>query len=283
MKEKVGILHPGEMGAFLAVSARNSGCTVYWASEGRTAKTRERAEKAGLLDTSSLSNLCETCSVIVSVCPPHAAEEVAKRVIANSFQGLYLDANAISPRRATGIGEMMGKGGADFVDGGIIGGPSSEPGKTRLYLAGKEADRAAACFSAGPLGTKGIGDKIGKASSLKMCYAAQTKGVTALLCAILAAAESHGVRDELESEWSRDGSDFAVLASQRVTRSTAKAWRFVGEMEEVAATFKESGMPGGFHAAAADVYRRFAHFKGVSPAPPLSEILSALLHGDGGA
>lgn len=279
VKEKVGILHPGEMGSYLAVSVRNSGCAVHWASEGRSSQTRERAERVGIVDTSSLSKLCEICSVIVSVCPPHAAEEVAERVIANSFKGLYVDANAISSRRARRIGEAMAAVGTAFVDGGIIGGPSMERDRTWLYLAGKEAERAGACFSAGPIGTRVIGDRIGKASSLKMCYAAYTKGATALLCAILAAAEAHGVRGELENQWSRDGSDFAVQALQRVGRSTAKAWRFVGEMEEVAATFEEAGMPGGFHAAAADIFRRFAHFKGLAANPPITEVLAALLQG----
>jgi len=109
-----------------------------------------------------------------------------------------------------------------------------------------------------------------------MCYAAYTKGTTALLCAILGAAERFEVRKELERQWSRDGSDFAEQAAEKVRSAGAKAWRFVGEMEEIAATFEAAGAPGGFHAAAAEIYRRIAHFKDRETAPLLEEILSSL-------
>src|SRR5262249_26115729 len=141
-------------------------------------------------------------------------------------------------------------------DGGIIGGPAWKPNTTWLYLSGKEAQRVADCFAAGPLETCIVGDSIGKASALKMCFAAYTKGTTALLCAILAAAESLGVREELAQQWSRDGSAFADESVQRVRQVTAKAWRFAGEMEEIAATLQSAGVPGEFHSAAADIYRR---------------------------
>ncbi|MFH1490421.1 MAG: DUF1932 domain-containing protein [Pseudomonadota bacterium] len=280
MKKKVGILHPGEMGSSVAASARNSGCNVYWTSEGRSGKTRERAEKHALMELPSLAELCQTCSVIVSVCPPHAAEEVAKGVLETSFQGVYLDANAISPQRVIRIGEMFQGSGVAFVDGGIIGPPAWKAGATWLYLAGGEGERVAECFSAGPLGTEVIGERTGKASALKMCYAAYTKGTTALLGAILGAAEGLGVRDELNRQWSRDGSDFPEQAKQRVRQSTGKAWRFIGEMEEIASTFREAGMPGGFHGAAADIYRLLAHFKGAAALPSIEEVLAALLRKD---
>lgn len=279
--EKVGILHPGEMGISVAASAQNSGNIVFWASEGRSLQTRERAQRYSLVDAQSLEKLCETCSILVSVCPPHAAEEVAKQVVANSFKGLYVDVNAISPQRAIRIGKAMAECGAAFVDGGIIGGPAWEVNTTWLYLSGRKAARVANCFSAGPLQTEVIGERIGKASAVKMCYAAYTKGTTALLCAILGAAEGWGVREELEGRWLRHESDLAKQATQRVRRATAKAWRFVGEMEEVAATFTEAGMPGGFHSAAADIYRRLADFKGLAEPPALAVVLTALLRGGG--
>ena len=276
-KLKVGILHPGAMGISLAATALNSGHTVYWVSVGRSPQTHERAAKYDLVDARTLKGLCETCDVIVSVCPPHASEEVANQVLACSFNGLYLDANAISPQRAKRIGQSMADAGVFFVDGGIIGGPAWEPDRTWLYLSGVEADRAATCFSAGPLQTSIIGESIGKASALKMCFAANSKGTTALLCAILAAAEELGVRQELEGQWSRHGSDFAEQAKNRVRTVTAKAWRFAGEMEEISETLAGAGLPGGFHGAAADIYRRIAHFKGAAETPLLEEVLEALL------
>ena len=264
------------MGIFLAASAKNTGHTVYWVSEGRGRRTYERAAEFSLLDAHTLKELCGTCSIIVSVCPPHAAEEVANQVLATSFGGVYLDANAISPQRAKRIGQAMAEAGVSFVDGGIIGVPAPEPGNTWLYLSGKEADLAASCFTAGPIEPIVIGESIGKASSLKMCFAAYTKRTTALLCAILATAETLGVREDLERQWSRDGSGFAEQTKERVRQVTAKAWRFTGEMEEIAATFKEAGVPGDFHAAAAMIYRRIAHFKDAMETPSLEEVLAAL-------
>jgi 3-hydroxyisobutyrate dehydrogenase-like beta-hydroxyacid dehydrogenase len=277
-KQKVGILHPGTMGISVAASVKKSGHTVYWVSEGRSRQTHERAEKFGLDDTGALAALCETCPIIVSVCPPHAAEEVAQQVLSYSFQGLYLDANAISRQRAIRIGQAMREAGVAFVDGGIIGGPAWEPGQTWLYLSGEKAAEAAVCFSGGPLETRVIGESVGKASALKMCYAAYTKGTTALLCAILAASEVLGVREELEEQWSRDWPDFAEQTRGRVRRVTTKAWRFAGEMDEITDTFREAGLPGEFHAAAAIIYRRIAGFKDVPSMPSLQEVLEALVH-----
>lgn len=272
----VGILHPGQMGVSLAATAKNSGHNVYWASAGRSQATRQRAEAHGLLDAGTLEELCGECSVVVSVCPPHAAEEVADQVLAASYRGLYLDANAISPQRARHIGGAMAGAGVSFVDGGIIGGPAWEPGRTWLYLSGVQAELAASCFAAGPLETSVIGVSIGKASALKMCYAAYTKGTTALLCAILATAENLGVRAELEGQWAREGSDSPQGAQGRARRVTAKAWRFAGEMKEISETFSLAGLPGDFHAAAAVVYRRLAHFKDAQELPSLDEVLAAL-------
>jgi 3-hydroxyisobutyrate dehydrogenase-like beta-hydroxyacid dehydrogenase len=276
MTEKIGILHPGDMGISVAVAGQKGGSEVYWVSEGRSGQTRERAEQHGLMDMGTLEGLCRNCTMVISVCPPHAAEEVAQQVLAHGFQGVYVDGNAISPQRAERIGERMAERGVSFVDGGIIGGPAWQPGTTWLYLSGREAERVADCFQGGPLETEVIGEQIGKASALKMCYAAYTKGTTALLCAILGAAEGLAVRPELEAQWSRDEAKFAEQTGQRVRRVTAKAWRFAGEMEEIAATFEGVGLPGGFHLAAAEVYRRLANFKGEAT-PELAAVLAALL------
>jgi 3-hydroxyisobutyrate dehydrogenase-like beta-hydroxyacid dehydrogenase len=264
------------MGICVAATIQNSGHEVYWASEGRSPQSRVRAAKFNLSDAGTLAALCETCSVIVSVCPPHAADEVAEQVRARSFQGVYLDVNAISPQRTIRIGQAMGEFGVDFVDGGIIGFPVWERGRTWLYLSGEKARDAAAFCSGGPLETSVVGDEIGQASALKMCYAAYTKGTTALLCAILATAEVMGVRGELETQWSRDWSNFGEQAGERVRNVTAKAWRFAGEMAEIAATFRAAGLPGEFHAAAEMIYRRMAGFKDAPSTPSLEEILNTL-------
>lgn len=275
--ESIGLLHPGAMGISVAASALRSGHQVCYASEGRSQATRTRAAEHNLRDLGALAELCETCSIIISLCPPHAAEDVASHVIARGFQGLYLDANAISPQKAQRIGEKLSEAGISFVDGGIIGGPAWTPGETWLYLSGKDADRIADCFSAGPLEVSSLGEEIGKASALKMCYAAYTKGTTALLSAILALAEASGVRYELETQWERDEPGFSAQAERHARRVTAKAWRFAGEMDEIASTFKSVGLPDGFHAAAGDVYQRLAGFKDVGELPELKDVLFALL------
>ena len=274
--QRIGIVHPGEMGISIAAATQKTGHLVYWASEGRSAQTRERAAKFELRDVQTLANLCATCSLIVSVCPPHAADAVAQQVLAHALTGLYLEANAIAPQRAVRMSQAMTAAGITFVDGGIIGGPAWTPGATCLYLSGPRADEIAACFSAGPVETRVMGVEAGQASALKMCYAAYTKGTTALLCAILAAAERLGVREELYRRWSQEDADFAEQVVQRTRQVTAKAWRFVGEMEEIAATFREVGLPGEFHVAAALLYRRLAPFKTARGTPALEEVLAAL-------
>lgn len=275
--KKLGILHPGEMGISIAASAQNSGCEVFWVSEGRSDQTRKRAEDHNLEDMRTLTNLCQNCDLIISVCPPDAAEKVSKQVLAAGFSGLFLDANAISPQRAVNIWQAFEEQDLDFIDGSIIGGPAWQPGKTWLYLAGAKAHQAAQFFSEGPLEIEIIGDEIGKASALKICFAAYTKGTAALLSAILAASNELGVRDELEKQWSRGDTNFTAQTHQRVRHVTAKAWRFEGEMKEIASTLASVSIPAGFHIAAGEIYHRMAGFKGAADIPKLAEVIEALL------
>ena len=274
---QIGILHPGEMGVSVAVSAINNGHQTYWVADGRSDKTRARAEKHALTEISLLPEFCQTCEIIMSICPPHAAEEVARSVVESEFRGLYLDANAISPQRAIKIGQMLEANGIQFVDGGIIGGPAWTPKETWLYLSGERSEEIASCFSNGSLEAKVIGSEIGKASAVKMCYAAYTKGTTALLAAILAAAKSLDVRKELYQQWNLDDKGFSEQVDRRVARVTAKAWRFEGEMMEIASTFREAGLPEGFHQAAAEIYHRMTSFKDEAENPLLTDVLKSLL------
>lgn len=273
---KIGILHPGAMGISVAASAKNSGAEVYWVSAGRSDETRQRAEEHGLQEVGTIDELTQQCEVIVSVCPPHAAEEVAQQVMQAGFNGLYVDGNAISPERSRRIGRIVSEGGGRFVDGGIVGGPAWKAGTTWLYLSGDGADTAAACFAAGPLETEILSGGIGQASALKMCFAAYTKGTTALLAAVLATAEAEGVREPLNTQWERYWEGFAAETEMRVRRVTAKAWRFAGEMEEIAATLEAADVPGGFHTAAAELYQRLADFKGAAETPSIEAVLAAL-------
>jgi 3-hydroxyisobutyrate dehydrogenase-like beta-hydroxyacid dehydrogenase len=277
-KKHIGFLHPGAMGVSLAVTAQNTGYTAYWLSEGRSRESYKRAAKHNLVEMKAIDELCDRCSVLISVCPPHASTEVAKKVLGCSFKGIYTDVNAISPHRVKHIGQLMNDAGVEFVDGGIIGGPAWKPNTTWLYLSGRCANHVAACFAGGPLETEVIGVDIGRASALKMCFAANTKGTTALLCAIVAAAEKMGVRKELEKQWSRHGSEYVQNTLERIRAVTAKAWRFSGEMEEIALTLEAAGLPNGFHLAARDIYQRIAKFKGADPMPDVEDVLDVLLN-----
>jgi 3-hydroxyisobutyrate dehydrogenase-like beta-hydroxyacid dehydrogenase len=238
---RVGILHPGEMGAAAGGVARGE---VFWAPEGRSEATAARACDAGLRPL-PLRELLEQCDVVVSVCPPHAALEVARACA--GFAGVYCDANAISPATMRGVAAAVG---GRVVDGGIIGGPPREAG-TRLYLSGRDADAVAELFEGTALEPFVLGDEIGTASALKLCYAAWTKGSAALLLAAAEAADRLGVGEALRSEWERSLPEVPARLERARRSAEAKGWRWVGEMEEIEATLGT-----GFHAAAADVFRR---------------------------
>ena len=277
-KLSLGILHPGEMGISLAAAAKNTGHEVYWASAGRSGKTRARAEDQDLTDAGMIEDLCRICPVVISVCPPHVAEEQAREVLACGFKGTYVDANAISPQHTRHIGKLMSDTGVDFVDGGVIGPPAWKPGTTWLYLSGKGCGCIPPYFSAGPLQTCIIGESVGEASALKICYAAFNKGSIALLCAVLAAAEQLGVREDLLAHWEREGSYLAGgKARGRVEGVIRKAWRFTGEMDEIAETFRQVGVTGEFHEAARHLYEQLVHFKDIEETPSQQEILEVLV------
>ena len=274
----VGIINPGAMGTSIAASARAAGHDVLWAAAGRSAATRQRAAEQDLREVDTLAQLCAACDIILCVCPPHAAEAVADAVIAASFSGLYCDGNAISPQKAMSISERMGAAGIDFVDGSIVGPPAWQAGTTRFYLSGPLATQVAALFAGTLTEAISIGAEVGKASALKMTFAALTKGSTALLSAIYGTAENLGVRDELEREWAMRSPEAVEQRRNQVRGVTSKAWRFAGEMQEIAATFELAGMPPGFFEAAYEVYTRLAGFKDAESVPELEAVLGALMN-----
>ena len=261
------------MGSAVAVTVRNSGHEVFWVAEGRSHRTRARAESAGLTDAVSLAHLCATCPMILSVCPPEFASDLADQVVAHGFRGIYLDANAVSPPHKQAIAARMQAAGASFVDGGIIGLPPKARGQTWLYLSGEQADSIARLFQAGPLEVEVIGTDVGKASALKMCYAAQNKGSIALLTAVMGAADRLGVLEGLRREWARPGRAGGHNEAH-VLRAAPKAWRWSAEMHEIAATLEAAGMPPEFHRAAAEIYESLREFKDTNPS--IEEVLKKL-------
>ncbi len=258
----VALLHPGQMGASIGAALRRAGHEVGWAADGRSQATRQRAVTAGLVQRTTVADLVGEADVVMSICPPHAALDVASQVATLGFSGTYVDANALAPTTAAKMARMVEAAGAVFVDGDIIGGPVRPGGGTRLYLSGPGAGGVAALFT-GPDDPEVVvlGDDPVAASTLKMCYAAWTKGTSALLLTIDAAARRGGVREALVAEWERTQPDVPVRLRAAVAGTPAKAWRFAGEMEEIAATFADAGLPDDFAHGAAEVYRRLTHFK----------------------
>src|SRR5579859_2003572 len=249
----VGLLHPGEMGAAVGQCLTAAGHRVLWVPEGRSAASAARAAAAGLTVASGgLAGLTREADVIVSVCPPHAALGVAREVaalgVAREGAGsgrVYVDANAVSPDTAREIAAIVAAGGGSYVDGGIIGSPPVAPGFIRLYL-----------FAA---------------SAVKMAYASWTKGSAALLLAARALARAEGVEDLLLAEWGASQPGLTERSARAAGSAAAKGWRWVAEMEEIAAAMAAAGLPDGFHLAAAEIYRR------AQEAPAPDAILTALL------
>jgi 3-hydroxyisobutyrate dehydrogenase-like beta-hydroxyacid dehydrogenase len=251
---EIGLLHPGEMGSAVGACLRGAGHKVLWASNGRSPETAVRAGEAGLEDAGAVEELARRSRVILSVCPPHAALEVAASV--EGFDGIFVDANAVSP--AT-VREIAAKTAGAFVDAGIVGPPPHRAGTTRLYLSGPAADTVAELFASTALDARVVSDEPGAASALKMAYAAWTKGTAAMLLAIGELARAEGIEPALLEEWRLSVPELIERSAAAARSADTKGWRWVGEMEEIASTFAAAGLPDGFHRAAADVFRAKAH------------------------
>jgi 3-hydroxyisobutyrate dehydrogenase-like beta-hydroxyacid dehydrogenase len=225
---------------------------VLWASAGRSAATAERAEAAGLEDAGDIAEVCRRCEILLSICPPHAALEVARA--ASAFTGIYVDANAIAPGTARAIAKLQPR----LVDGGIVGPPPSRPGTTRLYLSGGEAAEVAALFAGTDLEARVLSAEPGAASALKAAYAGWTKGSAALLLTMRELARAEGVADALLEEWRLSIPELEEHVAGAERSARRKGWRWVGEMEEIAQSMAAHDLPTGFHKAAAEVFRRAA-------------------------
>jgi len=235
----VGLLHPGEMGAAVGNALVAAGHSVLWVAEGRSDETRARAD--AFEDAGTVADVVARCEVVFSVVPPHAALELARSL--PPFDGIYVDANAVSPETARAVGSSV----ARFVDGGIVGGPPAP----RLYLSGDEAAAVAALFDGSPIEA----ELVANASALKCAYAAWTKGTAALVLAIRDFARAEGVEDALVAEWARSQPQLADRLAAADRSAAKKGWRWIGEMEEIASAFAADGLPPGFHEAAAEMYR----------------------------
>jgi 3-hydroxyisobutyrate dehydrogenase-like beta-hydroxyacid dehydrogenase len=253
----VGILSPGDMGSGVGTVLHQHGLRVLTCLAGRGADSRTRAAAAGFEEVADLDTLVRECDVLLSIIPPAVAGAVADQVAAairsTGSTLLYADCNAIAPSTARGIAGTILATGARFADAGIIGPPPTRPG-CRIYTSGPGAAELAG-LTIGGLDMRVLDGDVGKASGLKMCYAAMTKGVQALGAEILVAARQLGVDDVLREEQS-EGSVANVrrFVEQALPSMPPKAYRWIGEMEEIAQTFEDTGIPGRIMLGAADVY-----------------------------
>ncbi len=263
--ERVAIFAPGDMGHALARVLVAKGVTVTTNLSDRSDRTRALAQAAGIVDTEDDVEAVDGADVLFSILPPSLALELAQRLASSlalaRAKPIYVDLNAIAPASAVEVGEVIEGIGVPFVDGGIIGGPprSASGMGPRLYVSGHEDDvaRVVELRQAG-LDMRAVPGGVGAASALKMSYAAVTKGLTALAIQSLASAKAYGVGKELDAE---------MVASLRMLRErfdrslpdmAPKAYRWVGEMEEIARTFNDVGLDPQIFMGAAETYRLVA-------------------------
>jgi 3-hydroxyisobutyrate dehydrogenase-like beta-hydroxyacid dehydrogenase len=256
--DRIAILMPGDMGHGVGRALTQHGHEVITCLAGRSDRTRGLAEAAGISSTANLEAVVTEADLVLSILPPDAAvaqaSAVADAMTATGARPVYVDCNATSPMTVREVGAIVTAAGAPFIDCGIIGLAPGKGKATRFHVSGADT---------GPmerLHCKGIevlpmGPEIGRASALKMIYAGLTKGTMMLHTAMLLAAWQLGVYDEAVAEYA-DSQPMALAAMQRrVPRIPADAGRWIGEMEEIAATLASVGVTPDFHEGAAEIFR----------------------------
>lgn len=255
---RILLLHPGEMGGAIGRALIKSGQKVTWISEGRSDATRQRAETSRFEPIADLKRGLADADLVMSVCPPDAAEAQASTVAKAGYQGPYVDCNAVAPATMQRIDDTLSRAGATVIDAGIVGPPPEKEGTTRFYISGPGAEEISKLFAGSVVEAIPAGEKVGAASAIKMAYAAWTKGTSALLIAVHALARSEGIEEQLLAEWAISQ---PALLKRNLSSAIAKGWRFVGEMNEILKTFADNDLPAGFHAAAAELYQAFDPLK----------------------
>jgi 3-hydroxyisobutyrate dehydrogenase-like beta-hydroxyacid dehydrogenase len=246
------------MGHAVGRALREQGLRVVTCLEGRSNRTKVLAQHAGIEEIATLEELTRQSDVILSIIPPSEAEKVA-REIAGALQATkvriyYADCNAISPQTARKIDTIITENGGYFIDASIIGSPPGGREAPRLYASGSHANIIAQ-LDGKDIKVRIIGDKIGQASGIKMCYAALTKGSQALWITLLTAAEALGLSKELREELLFSQSAVYGRMEKMVPSVPVKARRWVGEMDEIASTFEQVGLTPYFHQAASQIFR----------------------------
>ncbi len=254
----IGILSPGDMGHAVGATLKSHGLEVITCLQGRSARTRALAEQAGITAVETYGTLVQQADVILSIMVPayaHPAAELVGAALRETGANLiYADCNAIAPQTTQAIGKMINEVGGQFVDASIIGGPPRAGYTPRIYASGPTVATFADLNHYG-LNVIAMGNEIGQASAIKMCYAALTKGTSALMLELLTAAHALGVYDALLEEFSNSQRTNKERMERGLPSVPPKARRWVGEMEEIAATFESVGLTPNIFTGAADMYR----------------------------
>ncbi|MGW1991201.1 DUF1932 domain-containing protein [Embleya sp. NPDC001921] len=258
----IGILHPGSMGAAVAGELTGRGITVLWCPTGRGAATAARADGFCLEPVEELDELLDRSACVISLCPPAAAEAVARSVAERRYAGLYVEANAVSPERMGRLAALLAAGGAAVVDASVVGSPPSPTRSPRLYLSGADGEvaRVAELFADTRVRVRSLPGGIGQASGLKFSFASYQKASRALAAVAHAMASEYGVGAEL-LDIARDHSTRHLAEPDYIADVAAKAWRWEPEMREVAAALTAVGLPAELALGAADVLARWAPAK----------------------
>ena len=258
MLRTVGILSPGDMGHTVGGVLRQNGLRLITCLEGRSQRTRQLAEKAGIEDVSTYPQFVTEADLILSIMVPAQAMSAAS-IVAETLQQVdttltYTDCNAIAPQTVRKLGDIITAAGGTFVDASIIGPPPRTPGATRFYASGPDLNLFSELNNYG-LDIRALGEEIGLASAIKMCYASLTKGLTALCTELLTAASVLGVSDALTAEFQLSQSALFERMEKGLPGMPPKARRWIGEMEEISATFAHVGLTPNILTGAADMYR----------------------------
>lgn len=257
----IAILMPGDMGHGVGAALVAAGHTVLTCLAGRSDATRALASKAGIQDVPTLVNLVERADIILSILPPSAASDLATEIASAMNEAgktpVYVDCNAISPGTAREVGSIVSAAGGSFIDAGIIGLAPGKGGGTRFYVSGADVSAMQSLDGKG-FQVIGLGTEVGRASAMKMVYAALTKGTWTLQTAVMLAAERLGLTQELTAEFAFSQKPALDAMRARIPRLPADSERWIGEMEEIATTFADAGVTSNFHEGAADIFRVLA-------------------------
>ena len=243
--KRVGFMSPGDMGQAVAIRVKELGFEVCTALEGRSERTRKLAAAANIEDCGTLRCLLESSDLVLSILDPGSAMPLARAVAAllpsiNS-PPLYTDCNALAPQTKREMQALFEKTGARFVDAGIIGPPPRGAGRIHFYVSGPDA-AALKELQHDAIDVRIVSDRIGDAAAVKMCYGAITKGTTALLTELLIAARRLGVEDVLDRELVETQPVIRKWIFDHLASMPPKAYRWVPETEEIAATFAAEGL-----------------------------------------